>query len=334
MVLGIVAGFPLLGVSPYLLHVFTLIFIWAFIATGWAYMGRFGLVSLGHGAFIGIGAYTAGLLFNHFFISPWLGMAIGGALAMAVALIVGWACFRFGVMGDYFALLTLALGEIVSLLLVALRDFTGGSLGFTLKRAGSSWLFLQFEDKIYFYYIALVFLLGALFIWQWIDRSKMQKALRAIGEDEVAAATLGVRTVRYKLTVTVISALVAAIGGVLYAQYLTYLNPHTLAGVGPSLDVAFKAILGGMFSLWGPTVGTGIIVLLEEYIRVNYGAKYVGISEMAYGIALVLLIIFMPKGIYGSIEERLKKGVKKVRGYMEVKEGPRRRGEEEKSNSA
>lgn len=266
-------------------------------------MGRFGLVSLGHGAFIGIGAYTAGLLFNHTGLSPWVGMILGGGLAAFLGLIVGWACFRFGVMGDYFALLTLALGEIVSLLLVAFRDYTGGSLGFTLKRVGTSWLYLQFEDKTHFYYVALAFLIGALLIWWLLDRSKMQKALRAIGEDEVAAATLGVRTIRYKLRVTMISAFVAAIGGVLYAQYVTYLNPHTLAGVGPSLDIAFKAILGGMYSLWGPTVGTGIIVLLEEYIRVNYGAKYIGISQIGYGVALVTLIIFMPKGIYGTIEE-------------------------------
>lgn len=310
-VLLAVSLFPLLKVSPYVLHIATLIFIWAFIATAWSYMGRFGLVSLGHGAFIGIGAYTAGLMFNHLALSPWVGMLFGGLLAALLALLVGWACFRFGVMGDYFALLTLALGEIVSLLLVAFRDQTGGSLGFTLKRVGTSWLYLQFEDKTHFYYVALVFLVGALVLWRLIDRSKMQKALRAIGEDEVAAATLGVTTIRYKLRVTMISAFVAAVGGVLYAQYVTYLNPHTLAGVGPSLDIAFKAILGGMFSLWGPTVGTGIIVLLEEYIRVNYGAKYIGLSQIAYGIALVSLIVFLPKGIYGSLEERLRR--KKVR---------------------
>jgi branched-chain amino acid transport system permease protein len=80
-----------------------------------------------------------------------------------------------------------------------------------------------------------------------------------------------------------------------------------LAGVGPSLDIAFKAILGGMYSLWGPTVGTTIIVVLEEYIRVNYGAKYVGISQIAYGVALVLLIIFMPKGIFGTMEEKIRR---------------------------
>jgi branched-chain amino acid transport system permease protein len=138
----------------------------------------------------------------------------------------------------------------------------------------------------------------------------MQKALRAIGEDEIAASTLGVGIIRYKMIITMISAFMTAIGGVLYAQYITYLNPHTLSGVAPSLEIAFKAILGGMFSLWGATVGTALIVSLEEYFRVAYGSTFVGFSQIIYGLALVLLIIFLPKGIYGSVQEliRRKKG--------------------------
>ncbi len=303
VLIGVVL-FPLVVPSPYILHIATLIFIWAYIATAWSYMGRFGLVSLGHGAFIGLGAYTAGLLFNFYSVSPWIGMILGGLLAVGLALVIGYGCFRFGVIGDYFALTTLALGEIIALLLVAFRDYTGGSLGFTLKRAGTSLVAMQAEEKIYFYYLALIFLLGALLVWKLIDRSKMQKAMRAIGEDEIAASTLGVRIIRYKLRITMISAFVTALGGVLYAQYVTYLNPHTLSGVAPSLDIAFKAILGGMFSLWGPTVGTALIVVLEEYIRVAYGVKFIGISQIVYGVALVSLIIFLPKGIYGSLEEK------------------------------
>ncbi|MBP1714163.1 MAG: branched-chain amino acid transporter permease, partial [Deltaproteobacteria bacterium] len=102
-------------------------------------------------------------------------------------------------------------------------------------------------------------------------------------------------------------AFTTAIGGVLYAQYITYLNPHTLAGVPPSLEIAFKAILGGMFSLWGPAIGTALIVSLEEYFRVAYGSTFVGFSQIIYGLALVLLIIFLPKGIYGSIHGFLQK---------------------------
>jgi len=289
--------------SPYLIHIGTLIFIWSFVTTAWSYMGRFGLVSLGHGAFLGLGAYTSTLLFNYYGLSPWVGMFLGALVAVLCAILIGYSCFRFGVIGDYFALVTLALGEIVALTIIAFRDVTGGSLGFTLKSLGTSLLFLQSEKKIHFYYISLAFLILALLVWKWIDRSKMQKALRAIGEDEVAASTLGIGIIRYKMIITMISAFMTAMGGVIYAQYVTYLNPHTLSGVPISLEIAFKAILGGMFNLWGPTVGTALIVALEEYIRVSYGGTFVGYSQIIYGLALVLLIIFLPKGIYGTLHD-------------------------------
>jgi branched-chain amino acid transport system permease protein len=303
ILLAVVAAFPLFFPSPYLIHIGTLIFIWSFVTTAWSYMGRFGLVSLGHGAFLGLGAYTCTLLFNYYGLSPWMGMVLGGLVAALFAFLIGYACFRFGVIGDYFALVTLALGEIVALTIIAFRDVTGGSLGFTLRSVGNSLFYLQSEKKIHFYYISLGFLILALLLWKWIDRSKMQKALRAIGEDEIAASTLGIGIIHYKMIITMISAFMTAIGGVLYAQYVTYLNPHTLSGVAVSLEIAFKAILGGMFSLWGPTVGTALIVALEEYIRVSYGGTFVGFSQIIYGLALVLLIIFLPKGIYGTAQD-------------------------------
>jgi branched-chain amino acid transport system permease protein len=307
VVFAAIAAFPYLARSPYFIHIGTLIFIWSFITTSWSYMGRFGLVSLGHGAFLGLGAYTSGLLFNFYGLSSWMGMLLGGLAAVLLAMVIGYGCFRFGVIGDYFALVTLALGEVVALTIIAFRDITGGSLGFTLKSKGTSFLYLQSEQKIHFYYLSLGFLILALLVWKWIDRSRMQKALRAIGEDEIAASTLGIGIIRYKMMITMISAFMTAVGAVLYAQYITYLNPHTLSGVAPSLEIAFKAILGGMFSLWGPTVGTALIVSLEEYFRVAYGSTFVGLSQIIYGLALVLLIIFLPRGIYGTLQDVFKK---------------------------
>jgi branched-chain amino acid transport system permease protein len=144
-----------------------------------------------------------------------------------------------------------------------------------------------------------------LYVWKKIDRSEMQKALTAIGEDEIAAASLGVNIIKNKMAITLISTFFTSLGGTLYAQYITYLNPETVSGVSVSLAVPFKAILGGMFTLWGPLIGTTIIVSLEEYIRVAYGGQYTSISQIAYGLALVILIIFLPKGIFGTIKEKL-----------------------------
>ena len=120
------------------------ILLWAFVYTGWSVMGRFGLVSLGHGAFLGIGAYGVTMLWNHFGLSPWLGIPAALALAAAVAVVIGYPCFRFRITGHYFALVTLALSQVVLLLIVALRDWTGGSLGVTpTHRAGRQLVFAR-----------------------------------------------------------------------------------------------------------------------------------------------------------------------------------------------
>ncbi len=303
VILGCLILFPVFSPSPYLIHIITLIFIWSYVSTAWSYMGRFGLVSLGHGAFLGTGAYITALLFNFFNLSPWIGMLIGASGAVFLAAVLGYACFRSGIIGDYFALVTLAVGELVCLSIIAMREITGGSLGFTLRSLGNSPLYFQFGSKVYFYYISLLFLLFALYLWKRIDKSKMQKALKAIGEDEVAASSVGINIIRHKMAIFIISAFLTGIGGVLYAQYITYLNPHTLSGVTVSLAIPFKAILGGMFNIWGPAIGTAMIISLEEYIRVSYGTKFIGVSEVVYGIALITLIIFLPKGLYGTVVE-------------------------------
>src|SRR5215468_12260419 len=156
--LALVPLVPMGGMRQYVLHVLIQIFIWAFIGGAWSLMGRFGLVSLGHGAFLGLGAYTTTLLWNFYGVSPWLG-AVPALLATAVlAFLVAYPCSRFRVVGHYFALVTLAFGEVIRLLLIAERDWTGGSLGLTLKPGGSdaSLVALQFADKRVFYFATLV----------------------------------------------------------------------------------------------------------------------------------------------------------------------------------
>jgi len=304
--LALLPWLPLGGAHLYYLHVLILIFTWAFVNTAWSLMGRFGLVSLGHGAFIGIGAYSAVLLWNFWRISPLIGGVVGVAGAAIVAVVIGYPCFRYRVVGHYFALVTLAVGEVVRLLIIAERDWTGGSLGVTLKDAakdagGFSLAALQFADKRVFYYIALAVWLGGLAVWRRVDRSMARSAMEAIGEDETAAACVGIPVTRFKLRITVLSAALCAVGGILYGQYVTYLNPETLAGIGVSLQVVFAAVLGGMYSLLGPTVGTAITIALAEYLRVAFGVKLLGMAETIYGLALILIIIFLPEGLYGTL---------------------------------
>jgi branched-chain amino acid transport system permease protein len=290
------------GVGQYILHVMIQIFIWAFIGQAWSLMGRFGLVSLGHGAFLGLGAYTVALLWNFFHLTPWIGAVVAVAGTAAFAAVVAYPCSRFRVVGHYFGLVTLAVGEVVRLLIIAERDWTGGSLGLTLKTAGAnSLLAIQFADRRVFYYGTLVVWVAGLWVWRRLDRSMARSAMEAIGEDETAAASVGIHVTRFKIGITVLSAAMTALGGVAYAQYIAYVNPETLSGIGVSLRIVFAVVLGGMYVLLGPTVGTALTIALSESLRIVFGLKFIGMAETIYGLLLVLFIIFLPAGIYGSL---------------------------------
>jgi branched-chain amino acid transport system permease protein len=294
---------PMGGMQQYVLHVVIQIFIWSFIGGAWSLMGRFGLVSLGHGAFLGLGAYTTTLLWNLYGLSPWIGAVVAMALTAVLALVVAYPCSRFQVVGHYFALVTLAVGEVIRLLIIAERDWTGGSLGLSLRPSGESLLALQFADKRVYYYGGLVLWLLGLWVWQRLDRSMARSAMEAIGEDETAAASVGIHVTRFKLGITVLSAVLTAAGGVAYAQYISYVNPDTLAGIGVSLRIVFAVVLGGMYSLLGPTVGTALTIALAEWLRVVFGLRFIGMAETIYGLLLMVFIIFLPSGIYGSLKD-------------------------------
>ncbi len=314
-VLAVAPLLPLGGAREYLWHVIIQIFLWSFIGNAWSLMGRFGLVSLGHGAFLGVGAYATVLLWNFYGITPWLGGAVAILLTVGLALVVAYPCSRFQVVGHYFALVTLAVSEVVRLLIVAERDWTGGSLGVSLKTAGtaSGLVTLQFADKRVFYYIAMAAWLFGLWVWARVDRSMARSAMEAIGEDETAAASVGIHVTRFKMGITALSAGLTALGGVLLAQYLAYANPDTLSGIAVSLRIVFAVVLGGMYSLLGPSVGTALTIALGEYLRIYFGIRLIGIAETIYGLTLILFIIFLPAGIWGSLAEAWRRRTAPVR---------------------
>ncbi len=303
---------PFVHRDPYHLHIFILILIWSFAYTSWSMMGRFGLVSLGHGGFMGVGAYVTALLWNHLGISPWIGIPIALVCAGALALIVAYPCFRFRITGHYFALVTLALSGIVLQIITATRDYTGGSLGYTPERTkGSHLVALQFDDKMVWYLIALGVWAAGLLIWHRVDRSMDRYALEAISEDEDAAAAAGVNVTFEKLKITVISALMTALAGALYCQYQMFISPDTVSGIAVSLQMVFAVVVGGIYVALGPTVGAVITILLAEGLRIGFGTKAVGWDNLVYGVLLVVFIIFLPKGILGSLLERMKSSSKR-----------------------
>ena len=309
---ALLIALPFVYRDPYHLHIVILILIWSFAYTSWSMMGRFGLVSLGHGGFMGVGAYVTALLWNHLGVSPWIGIPVALVCAGALALIVAYPCFRFRITGHYFALVTLALSGIVLQVITATRDWTGGSLGYTPDRTkGSHLVALQFDDKTTWYLIALGVWATGLLIWRWVDHSMDRYALEAISEDEDAAAAAGVNVTYEKLKITVISALMTALAGALYCQYQMFISPDTVSGIAVSLQMVFAVVVGGIYVALGPTVGAIITILLAEGLRIGFGTKAVGYDNLVYGVLLVVFIIFLPKGILGSLLERIKPSSKR-----------------------
>ena len=302
---AVLVALPFAYHAPYPLHILIVILIWSFAYTSWSLMGRFGLVSLGHGGFMGIGAYVTALLWNHQHVPPWLGIPLALIAAGLLALVVAYPCFRFRITGHYFVLVTLALSGIVLQVITATRDHTGGSLGYTPERyqGGSSLWALQFSGKTTWYLIALAVWALGLYVWRMVDRSMLRYALEAISEDEDAAAATGVHVTREKLKITVLSAVMTALAGALYCQYQMFISPDTVSGIAISLQMVFAVVVGGIYVALGPTVGAVITIMLAEVLRIGFGTRAVGYDNLVYGVLLVLFIVFLPKGILGSLLE-------------------------------
>ncbi len=317
VIAAILVALPFIGLDSYPLHLVIVILIWSFAYTGWSIMGRFGLVSLGHGAFMAIGGYVTALLWNELGLSPWLGIPVAMFCAAGMAVLIGYPCFRFRIVGHYFALVTLALSEVVRQIIIATRDTTGGSLGYTPERHGDGWsvIALQSDDRMVFYFVALFIWMAGIVIWRMVDQSMARYALEAISEDEDASAAVGVQVTKEKLKVTVLSAVMTAFAGAMYCQYQMFISPDTIGGVGISLQIVFAVVVGGIYNSLGPTIGAVITLLLAEVLRIWIGTEaacitdriclnVAGVPLLVYGIMLVLFIIFLPKGIVGACVDR------------------------------
>jgi len=234
-----------------------------------------------------------------------------------MAVLIGYPCFRFRIVGHYFALVTLALSEVVRQIIIATRDTTGGSLGYTPERHGDGWsvIALQSDDRMVFYFVALFIWMAGIVIWRMVDQSMARYALEAISEDEDASAAVGVQVTKEKLKVTVLSAVMTAFAGAMYCQYQMFISPDTIGGVGISLQIVFAVVVGGIYNSLGPTIGAVITLLLAEVLRIWIGTEaacitdriclnVAGVPLLVYGIMLVLFIIFLPKGIVGACVDR------------------------------
>jgi branched-chain amino acid transport system permease protein len=284
--------------SSYLLSVFIFIFFYAFLGQAWNIVGGYaGQLSAGHAAFVGIGAYVSAILSQQVGLTPWLGMFVGGAVAAVLGAVIGHLGFRFGLRGFYFVLLTVAFAEVCRIA-VGNLEVTGGAIGYYISFTGNPWQF-QFQDNRAHYYITLTLMLLATGVAWLVERRRLGAYLAAIREDEEAAEALGVNAFRYKLTAMVISSFLTGVGGTFYAFYLLSLQPNSVFGIPLSVDIIIRPIVGGTGTLLGPILGSFILSPLAELSRHYLGqGGWAGAHLIAYGILLILVVLFIPQGAY------------------------------------
>jgi branched-chain amino acid transport system permease protein len=283
-------------------HIFIQILLFAYLTYCWNILGGFaGQLSFGHALFMAVGAYTSTLLLLNAGVSPWIGMIIGGMISAALGLFIGYLSFRYGIKGTYFALVTLAFTEIARI--VALNTpAIGGALGLYIPIQASDFWQLKFVEKSHYYYVALGFLVLVLAVTAWLERSPFGHRLVAIRENEDAAQALGINLLRHKLFATALSAFLTALGGTLYAQYVTFIDPHTMLNMNMALEITIYSIVGGLGTMWGPLFGSIFLVPLAELIRAALGQSYAGVHLVVYGAVLMAVILFAPDGFMGLLK--------------------------------
>ncbi len=284
-----------------LLHLFIIIFFYAYLGQAWNILGGYaGQFSFGHAAFFGIGAYASTLLHVRYGISPWIGIGAGGLLGMSFGLFSGYLSFRYGLRGPYFALVMLAFAEMLRII-AENWDAVGASIGILIPLQGSAPLAFQFTSKTAYYYVMLAMMLGITALTLKIQNSRLGYYFRAIRESEEAAEALGVNTFRYKMIAMAFSSGLTAMGGTFYSQYLLYIDPEITFGVTISIEILLRPIIGGAGTVLGPVLGAFVLTPFSEIAKTLFRG-YIGVHLMMFGAILIVVIIFLPKGIMGLVE--------------------------------
>jgi branched-chain amino acid transport system permease protein len=290
-------------------------FFYGAAAGAWNIIGGFGgQFSLGHTAFFGIGAYTSTLLFLKLQINPWLGMFAGGFLSAVFAVLIGYPCFRLR--SHFFALATLAVGEVLRIIASYWRGLTDGYVGCLIPIKPGLKHFM-FVSKTPYAYAALFFMLSVVLITFIIKRSKLGYYLQAIKEDQDAAEALGINSTHVKMYALIISAVLTSFAGTFYAQFLCFIDPDIAFSIHFSIQLILISIIGGMGTIWGPVLGSLIITFLEMGVRTWLGGEYAPIGFTLYGIIFVVVVIIIPGGVVGLFQRmkapmRLEKPEEKV----------------------
>lgn len=316
ILLGLIALGALLLLLPafadnYLLSVAILFLYFALAGQAWnIMMGFAGQLSLGHALYLGAGGYAAAGLFFHFGIGPWAGMWAAAALCALLGAALGALAFRYGVAGVYFTLLTIACAEFARVGLDHF-DWLGGSGGLFLKIAerGDIDLANLRGPPPMFYYAILLLAAAATALSAYFLRSRAGYYWQAIREHEGAAQALGVHTFRWKMFAVTLSAAMTGVAGVFSAFYYGNLFPEQIFGIHRSVEIILGPIIGGLGTIVGPILGAALLTALGEgasEIVAALGWEVPGIKQMIYGIVLLIVIVFLPQGIWPALARKLR----------------------------
>lgn len=319
---GVIAlGLPLAVRSATYLHILVLLYLYAYLTTSWNLVGGFaGVLPLGHAAFVGIGAYTSTVLSLQYGISPWIGMVIGGILAMIVGVIIGLPTFKMR--GAYFALATIAFAEGMRVIVENIDNLgpfrLNGPRGLQIPPLKTGLLNFMFATKEPYYYIILFMLAGVLLLTYGISRSKLGYYLMAGGEEPEAAMALGVNVARAKLIAMAMSSFLTAFAGTFWAQFTLYIHPKSVMSLDISFEIAFIALIGGRGSIAGPLLGALLLRPVTDLSRIYFGGKLPGLHLIIFGVVLIVVMLYQPRGLQEPLTRAYRSITKKLFGHMEA----------------
>jgi branched-chain amino acid transport system permease protein len=292
--------------------------VFAVMAAGWNVMSGYGgMFSFGHAAFFGIGAYADAYLLVRHGVSPWVGIVVGALLAAVFGVVISALMLRYRLAGAYFALATFAFAEMLLLLTSNLEPLEK-TRGFNVPIvAGGSWSKLQFPvGSPRYVWVALALLVVAVAATLLLVRSRTGQYVMAIRDDEVAAASLGIPVLRYQLVAVAISAAITATAGGYYTQYYLFINPDLGFGSAVSVEAIVPAVIGGIGTVWGPVVGAAVIGPLSELTAsvlrnppgfLSFIEGRSGLDVATYAVLLIAIVVFLPRGVYGSVLAKVRR---------------------------
>lgn len=301
VLLGACVIWVVFGLVPTLQDVVVLSFLFAGLALAWNIAGGFaGLISFGHAAFFGIGAYTSTILFQSYNVTPWLGIFAGAAAAAVAGTVLSLICARLK--GPFFILSSLAFAEVVRIIALNWSSVTGGAEGLSIPPVPDP-ANMVLGSKTAYEALMLIYLIAAYAITRWLERSRFGFYLFAIRDNDEAAAAAGINPLMVRSAAMALSAALTGVGGTLFAQYFLYLDPTYIISPELSFQFALLPAVGGLGTAVGPILGSFLITPLSELLRANLGNAVAGLHLVIYSAGLIVVMLYFPSGIAGALEK-------------------------------